>query len=101
MPAVAEQPLENLTFPFPGVQRCNLVQRAPGHLRLVKLEIVPEYRGKGIGSRVLRELKRLGQTISLVAYPDDPDRYDDCRRFYRKNGFTEVEGDDGVFEWHP
>jgi ribosomal protein S18 acetylase RimI-like enzyme len=96
-----EEKCENLEFPFPGVQRCTISRVYPGLLKLIKLEIAPEYQGRRIGSRVLSELKRLGQTITLVAYPDDPSRYEDCRRFYRRNGFTEVEGDDGTFVWHP
>jgi GNAT superfamily N-acetyltransferase len=66
-------------------------------IRLVKLEVEPELRGQGLGSRALRALKAKYDRIDLVAYPDDPNRYEDCRRFYARAGFTE-EGA-GDFFW--
>lgn len=100
MTITKDTPVTQRTFDFPGVDKCAVLNVCPGHIKLLKLEINPAYRGKGVGTRVLRELKRLGCTITLVAYPDDPERYDDLMRFYRRNGFEEVEGA-GEMVWHP
>lgn len=93
----AEPRIVRLTFPFAGVARCE-VQFYERHIYLSKLLV--EIQGRGIGSRVLAELKKYRQPIELVAYPDDVDRYIDLVRFYERNGFVMQEGQD-LMVWTP
>lgn len=88
-----------LSFDFAGVDQC-IVEEGPTVLLLRKLVVAPLLQGQGIGSRVLRELKRKGKTIHVVAYPDDPDRCADLYRFYTRNGFADVEGT-SFMAWNP
>jgi GNAT superfamily N-acetyltransferase len=81
-----------------GVEECRVAEQEDGGCRLIKLKVAREMQGRGIGGKVLMELKRMYRRIELVAYPDDPDRYEDCRRFYRWHGFVEQEGT-GDFVW--
>lgn len=88
-----------MTFDFTGVDQC-VLEEGPDVILLRKLVIAPLLQGQGIGSKVLRELKRKRKTIHLIPYPDDPDRYEELRRFYMRNGFTQAEGSDYMV-WNP
>lgn len=68
-----------------------------GRTFLLYLAVVPEKRGKGIGSRMLQDLKdrSYGKTIFLnVEPPEGPEKELRLRRigFYKRNGFR-VSGD--------
>lgn len=96
---IAEPPVKHLQFDFAGVDYC-AVQELPHCLYLVKLEVAPLFQGQGIGSRVLRELKRRGRPIRLTACPDNPEKWSDLLRFYARNGFYEEEGSNEMV-WTP
>ena len=57
------------------------------------LLIKPERRGKGVGTKVLNQLKQKGKDIILEVEPIDRDDEDTLRRvnFYRKNGFVKAD----------
>jgi GNAT superfamily N-acetyltransferase len=94
-----EPALKRLHFSFEGVERC-LVQEFQTHTILRKLEVMPLFRGHGVGSRVLSELKARRKPIHLIPYPDDPNRYDELIRFYQGNGFAWDETQDYMV-WSP
>lgn len=81
-----EPALKRLHFDFEGVEKC-LVQEFQTHTYIRKLEVMPLFRGHGVGSRVLSELKARRKPIQLLPYPDDPDKYAELVRFYINNGF--------------
>lgn len=86
-------------FAFEGVERCE-IEEWPEVIMLCKLNIFPMFQGRGLGSRVLSELKRLGKPIRLIPYPDNPERYSELVRFYERNGFVMPAGDDAML-WQP
>lgn len=87
-------------FPFPGVEECT-IREWPKEIVLSRIRIDPLFQGQGIGSRVLAELKKMRKTIHLVVYPDNPNLCEELARFYRRNGFTEVEGENALWIWKP
>lgn len=72
-----------------------VVDRRPGELRIVDLALVPERRGRGIGTRLLRalldEADTTGAAVVLHVEPSSP-----ARRLYRRFGF-EVSAEDGAY----
>ena len=69
-------------------------------LRLVDIALLPDSRGRGIGSRIILDLQQrasaAGRSIRLQVAPANP-----ARRLYARLGFVEVEhGDTGIeLEW--
>lgn len=57
-------------------------------LEIAELHVLPEYQGRGIGSRLLRDLTigRAERTVVLST----SDRETVARRLYRDNGFTDL-----------
>jgi GNAT superfamily N-acetyltransferase len=57
------------------------------------LLIKPEMRGKGVGTKILNQLKQKGKDIILEVEPIDRDDEETLKRanFYRKNGFIKAD----------
>lgn len=92
---------------LPGVRKCVVWIHGNRHLELKVLIIEPHCRGLGLGSIVLRGLKRVGLPIHVypVALDGDQDAVD---RFYARNGFKPLIGyrpwgwyQDGDWIWTP
>jgi len=66
------------------------VHRGGSGIRIMDIALLPEFRGKGTGGRIIRELVReadaAGLTMSLHVEVNNP-----VREFYRKLGFKEIE----------
>ena len=79
------------------------VDRAPGEIRIVDIALLPEHRGAGAGSALLRELlaeaAAHGQCVTIHVERSNP-----ARRLYERLGFR-VEADDGAvylfMAWRP
>ena len=77
------------------------VDRTAEGLLLIDVSLLPEVRGRGLGTALLRALQQEaaehGRPLRLSVRLDNP-----ARRLYRRLGFAPV-GDDGVYEqmhWH-
>ena len=73
----------------------------PEQIAILDLTVMPEYRKKGIGSRLIRELQaeaaRVGKSLRIYI-----ENFNPSQELFRKLGF-EVTDDSGVnlrFEWH-
>lgn len=82
-----------------------LVAREADGWRLVDLALLPEHRGTGLGTHLLRglleEAGKVGQPVRLSVLRDNP-----ARRLYARLGFREVPGTDAAdpylaMEWVP
>lgn len=78
------------------------VDRRPGDLRIIDIALLPEYRGRGIGSALITGLQRQalaeGRIVSIHVEVHNP-----ARSLYERLGF-EVAEDLGVYlrmEWTP
>jgi ribosomal protein S18 acetylase RimI-like enzyme len=76
--------------------------RAPSHHRLVDIALLPEFRGRGIGSALIRalleEAVQIGKPLRLHV-----EAVNRAVRLYRRLGFAQI-GADGVYlemEWNP
>lgn len=69
--------------------------RFPGEIRLMEITVLPEHRGRGIGSRLLGELmeeaRRDGRMLTIHV-----ERFNRALSLYRRLGFRELE-DKGVY----
>jgi ribosomal protein S18 acetylase RimI-like enzyme len=78
------------------------VDRRPGDLRIVDVALLPEFRGRGIGEALIRDLQRAaaaeGRIVSIHVELTNP-----AARLYERLGFVLAE-DLGVYrrmEWTP
>jgi ribosomal protein S18 acetylase RimI-like enzyme len=78
------------------------VDRRPGDLRIVDIALLPEFRGRGIGARLIEELQRQaaaeGRIVSIHV-----EAHNRAARLYERLGFALAE-DLGVYrrmEWTP
>ena len=78
------------------------VDRRPGDLRIVDIALLPDFRGHGIGQRLVADLQRQaaaeGRIVSIHVEVNNP-----AARMYARLGFT-VAADVGVYrrmEWTP
>lgn len=66
------------------------VERHPDHVELRHIEILPGYQGKGVGSRVIRDIladaKKQGLPVTLTVLSLNP-----AQRLYERLGFCNVE----------
>lgn len=76
------------------------VDRLEKEIRIVDIALLPEFRGSGIGTKLLRELqaeaRRAGKSLSIHV-----ERFNRALSLYQRLGFQEVE-DKGVYllmEW--
>lgn len=78
------------------------VSRWEREIRLVDVALVPEARGRGIGTELLRDLlsegERTGRAVSIHV-----ERFNPALRLYRRLGFQEIEekGPYFLMEWRP
>jgi RimJ/RimL family protein N-acetyltransferase len=78
------------------------VSRWEREIRLVDVALVPEARGRGIGTVLLRDVladgERTGRKVSIHV-----ERFNRALRLYRRLGFREVEENGPYFllEWRP
>jgi ribosomal protein S18 acetylase RimI-like enzyme len=79
-----------------------VVNRTGRDLLLVDITLLPEFRGRGIGGLLLRELQneaaRDGKSVSLSVIHNNP-----ARRLYERAGFSQV-GENGIhleMLWQP
>ena len=77
-----------------------LLDRSPQEHRLVHVALLPEFRGRGIATALIREAQReagtAGRPLRLQVFADNR-----ARELYRRLGFVET-GDDGLrvrMEW--
>lgn len=91
-----------LELHWPGVERC-IAMDLGDHLYLVTLRVKPEWRGQGIGSTMIRRLKREGKPIELYPVPDTQDEQAALERFYWQHGFKPLTTryDDSNLVWKP
>jgi ribosomal protein S18 acetylase RimI-like enzyme len=68
-----------------------IVDRAGDEIRVVDIALLPEYRGRGVGTALLRDLIAEGRTVKLQV-----ERSSRARHLYERLGFAAV-GDDGVY----
>jgi ribosomal protein S18 acetylase RimI-like enzyme len=78
------------------------VARWEREIRIMDIALLPEFRGAGIGSQLLRELqdeaRSVGKTLTIHV-----ERFNPALRLYERLGFRRVE-DKGVYllmEWRP
>jgi ribosomal protein S18 acetylase RimI-like enzyme len=78
------------------------LDRRADEIRIVDIALLPEHRGAGIGSSLLRgilaEAARTGKAVTIHVEHNNP-----ALRLYRRLGFTPI-GDAGVYtlmEWRP
>jgi ribosomal protein S18 acetylase RimI-like enzyme len=78
------------------------VARWDREIRIMDIALLPEHRGSGIGSKLLRELqdeaRAAGKTLSIHV-----ERFNPALRLYERLGFQQVE-DKGVYllmSWGP
>ncbi|MEL7091705.1 MAG: GNAT family N-acetyltransferase [Pseudomonadota bacterium] len=79
-----------------------IVNRADDHMRIIDLSLVPEARGKGLGTDILRSLLNEAHggkvPVRLAVTPDNP-----AARLYVRHGFVarETRGYHVEMEWRP
>jgi len=76
------------------------VWRSPGELRVVDLALLPAFRGRGVGERLLRELctEAASCALPLILHVE---RENPALRLYRRLGFVAT-GEEGIhlrLEW--
>lgn len=73
------------------------VIRAPEQWKLLQLQVLPEYQGRGIGSSVvlgvLREARAANQAVVLTVLKNNP-----AKRLYERVGFKVVGEREHVYE---
>lgn len=79
-----------------------LVDRSPQRIHLVDVALLPDQRGKGIGTRLLQALQQEAQAavlpLRLQVFQDNP-----ARRLYARLGFSEIDSRRPylTMEWRP
>lgn len=78
------------------------VDRRTDEIRIIDIALLPEYRRRGIGGRLLRELldeaQGTGKPVRIHV-----ERFNPAGKLYRRLGFRAID-DNGVYrlmEWHP
>lgn len=78
-----------------------ILQRAPDHIRIIDLSLLPEFRSRGIGTSLLHSLQRESRTnaipLLLSVTPWNP-----ARRLYERLGFEITGGTEMTLSmrWH-
>jgi ribosomal protein S18 acetylase RimI-like enzyme len=78
------------------------VARWPAEIRVVDISLLPEYRGRGIGSALLGDLMAEA-TVAAKPLTIHVERFNRALRLYERLGFT-VAADKGVYfllQWTP
>ncbi len=78
------------------------IDRREDEHRLIDIALLPEWRGKGVGSELMRgvldEAREAGKLVRIHVEQNNP-----AMRLYKRLGFEEIE-DQGVYrlmEWRP
>ncbi|MFQ5524655.1 MAG: GNAT family N-acetyltransferase [Thermoanaerobaculia bacterium] len=78
------------------------IDRREDEHRLIDIALLPEFRGKGIGGRLMRgvldEVRQAGKLVRIHVEQNNP-----AMRLYKRLGFEKIE-DQGVYwlmEWRP
>jgi GNAT superfamily N-acetyltransferase len=80
-----------------------LITRRAKKIEVDILTVLEELRGRGLGTRAMRNLQKLGQPIELTAVPDSR-RKATLHRFYTRLGFRPLRKSSSgftVFSWTP
>ena len=72
------------------------VEEWPSQFRLIDIALVPERRGQGLGSRLLRDLMAAAAAVGK-ALTIHVERFNPALRLYERLGFREIE-DKGVYQ---
>jgi len=78
------------------------VHRRPDEIRIMDIALLPDFRGKGIGSRLLKELLREGEISSRIV-TIHVEAFNPALRLYLRLGFKQA-AENGVYylmEWRP
>jgi ribosomal protein S18 acetylase RimI-like enzyme len=78
------------------------VDRQGGGIRIVDIALLPEFRGKGLGTQLLEDMLEEG-TVAGLAVTIHVEKHNPARRLYQRLGFEPIE-DNGVhwlMEWNP
>jgi ribosomal protein S18 acetylase RimI-like enzyme len=78
------------------------VHRAERELRIIDIALLPEFRGRGLGTGLLRDLLAEGaaRRVPVSIYVE---QFNPAQRLYRRLGFVTA-GQTGIYllmEWHP
>lgn len=79
------------------------ITRRAAKVELDLLIVAPECRGRGLGTRAMRALQKVGKPIQLTAVPDERKRAT-LHRFYMRLGFRRLRTSCcgfTVFHWTP
>ncbi len=63
---------------------------APGSMLIYRIIVKERFRGKGIGSAILRVSKKRCEQTGNTLYAECPQRDDHLTHFLQKNGFTQI-----------
>jgi GNAT superfamily N-acetyltransferase len=80
-----------------------LITRRAKKIEVDILTVLEELRGRGLGTRAMRNLQKLGQPIELTAVPEIGKK-EALHRFYKQLGFRAVGKDcigRTIFNWKP
>lgn len=79
------------------------VDRGADEIRLMEITLLPAYRGRGIGTRLIRELQEEGTEAGLPVRLFVEHGNPEARRLYERLGFCEQEdtGTHWGMEWTP
>ena len=78
------------------------VHRAPSEIRIIDIAIVPEFRGRGIGTALLQQLLAEGQSSARIVTLH-VEKFNPAQRLYQRLGFRPA-ADQGVYwllQWPP
>lgn len=78
------------------------IDRRPKEIRLVDIALLPAFRNRGLGKRLMDDLLDEGRRTSLPVRIH-VEKFNPAMRLYRRLGFTHIE-DQGVYflmEWQP
>lgn len=67
------------------------VERRDTEVRVIDIALLPEHRGKGVGTRLLREVLAEGKRVTIHVERENP-----ARRLYDRLGFVQV-AEQGVY----
>ena len=73
-----------------------IVARWPEELRIVDIALLPEFRGRGIGTRLMRELIKEADNIEVKA-SIHVERFNPAQHLYSRLGFRAVAEAGGVY----
>lgn|SRR5574341_847445 len=79
-----------------------IVDRASDRIRIIDIALLPEYRNKGIGSALIKDLQAEGQEKGMPVQLH-VENFNRARRLYERLGFRKIDeaGFYWLMEWHP